>query len=64
MSSNQITNAFVRQFEAEVHEAYQRQGSKLRNTVRTKNQIIGASTTFQLVGKAKLIRNYEMQPFH
>lgn len=46
-----IDQAFVRQFEREVHEAYQRQGSKLRNTVRFINNVKGASTTFQKVGK-------------
>ncbi|MEQ9811427.1 MAG: phage capsid protein [Azospirillaceae bacterium] len=46
-----ITNAFVKQFEREVHEAYQRMGSKLRPTVRSKSSVVGASTTFQKVGK-------------
>ncbi len=46
-----IDQAFVKQFEREVHEAYQRQGSKLRNTVRTVGNVKGASTTFQKVGK-------------
>lgn len=46
-----IDNAFVKQFEREVHEAYQRQGSKLRNTVRSVNNVRGASTVFQKVGK-------------
>lgn len=46
-----IEKAFIRQFEREVHEAYQRQGSKLRATVRSKNNVQGASTTFQKVGK-------------
>lgn len=45
-----IDQAFIKQFESEVHEAYQRQGSKLRNTVRTVNNVKGASTTFQKVG--------------
>lgn len=49
--STSITNAFVKQFEREVHEAYQRMGSKLRNTIRTKNNVQGSSTTFQKVGK-------------
>ena len=49
--STSIDKAFVKQFEREVHEAYQRQGSKLRNTVRTKNNVRGSSTTFQKVGK-------------
>jgi len=31
-----IDQAFIKQFESEVHMAYQRQGSKLLNTVRFK----------------------------
>ena len=46
-----IDQAFAKQFEREVHEAYQRQGSKLRTTVRTKNGVRGSSTVFQTVGK-------------
>ncbi|HYD99950.1 MAG TPA: phage capsid protein [Alphaproteobacteria bacterium] len=49
--STSLPNAFVKQFEREVHEAYQRMGSKLRQTVRTKNDVEGASTTFQKVGR-------------
>ncbi|HYG89535.1 MAG TPA: phage capsid protein [Azospirillum sp.] len=49
--STSVAQAFVKQFEREVHEAYQRMGSKLRNTVRTKNNVQGASTVFQAVGK-------------
>jgi hypothetical protein len=49
--STTIDQAFVKQFEREVHEAYQRQGSKLRNTVRSINNVKGASTVFQKVGK-------------
>lgn len=49
--STSIDTAFVKQFEREVHSAYQRMGSKLRNTVRTSNNIKGASCTFQKVGK-------------
>lgn len=48
--STTIDQAFVKQFEREVHEAYQRQGSKLRHTVRVKNGVIGSSTVFQKVG--------------
>ncbi|GGG50122.1 hypothetical protein GCM10010964_41720 [Caldovatus sediminis] len=50
MSIN-IEQAFIKQFEAEVHEAYQRQGSKLRPTVRSKTGVKGASTVFPRVGK-------------
>lgn len=46
-----VNDAFVKQFESEVHMAYQRMGSKLRNTVRFKGNVKGASTTFQKVGK-------------
>lgn len=46
-----IDSAFVKQFEREVHEAYQRMGSKLRATVRNVNNVKGASTVFQKVGK-------------
>src|SRR5690606_23062740 len=36
-----IDQAFIKQFEREVHEAFQRQGSKLRNTVRSINNVNG-----------------------
>ena len=45
-----IDQAFIRQFESEVHMAYQRMGSKLRNTTRFKGNVKGSSTTFQKVG--------------
>ena len=46
-----IDQAFVKQFEREVHEAFQRQGSKLRNTVRVINEVQGSEAVFQKVGK-------------
>jgi Phage capsid protein len=49
--STTIDQAFIKQFEEEVHQAYQRMGSKLRNTVRLKNGVRGSSTVFQKVGK-------------
>lgn len=49
--STSVPQSFVKQYETDVHVAYQRQGSKLRNTVRNKNNIKGASTIFQKVGK-------------
>lgn len=49
--STSIDQAFTKQFEREVHEAYQRQGSKLRATVRVKNGVRGSSTVFQKVGQ-------------
>lgn len=49
--STTVEQSFVKHFQAEVHMQYQRMGSKLRNTVRTKDTIVGSSTTFQKVGK-------------
>ncbi|MCX8516000.1 MAG: phage capsid protein [Alphaproteobacteria bacterium] len=46
-----ISTSFVKYYEAEVNEAYQRQGSKLRNTVRFKNNIRGVSAIFPKIGK-------------
>jgi hypothetical protein len=49
--STSIDQAFTRQYETEVHMAYQRKGSKLRNMVRSVTNVKGSSTTFQKVGK-------------
>ena len=49
--STSVEQSFVKHFQAEVHMQYQNMGSKLRNTVRSKDGIIGSSTTFQKVGK-------------
>ena len=46
-----IDQVFVKQFEADVHLAYQQMGTKLRATVRSKSGVVGASTTFQKVGR-------------
>ena len=46
-----INNAFITQFEAEVHMAYQRMGSKLKNLGRTVNNVNGSSVKFQKVAK-------------
>jgi hypothetical protein len=48
--ANTIDQAFIKQFETEVHMAYQRMGSKLRNTVRTSN-VTGSVARFQVIGK-------------
>ena len=49
--STHVELAFIKNFEAEVHVQYQQMGAKLRNTVRTKANVIGSTTTFQKVGK-------------
>jgi len=51
MAGPTIDVAFVKQYESEVHQAYQRMGSMCRGTVRTKNGLTGLTTTFQKVGK-------------
>ena len=43
--STSISTAFIKQFESEVHMAYQRMGSKLRNTVRQVNNVKGSQAT-------------------
>ncbi len=49
--STSIDTAFIKQYEREVHEAYQRQGSKLRGTIRTVTSVNGSTVDFQKVGK-------------
>jgi hypothetical protein len=46
-----ISNAFIAQYVADVHEAYQQRGSKLRNTVRLQTKVQGATAVFQKTGK-------------
>lgn len=48
-----ITAAFVRQYEAEVHVAYQQGGSRLRNSIRVQTGVVGKSTTFTKIGKGQ-----------
>ena len=49
--STTIEQVYIKTYEKDVHFAYQRMGSRLRDTVRVKDHIVGASTTFQKVGK-------------
>jgi hypothetical protein len=53
--STSISTAFIKQFEAEVHMAYQRMGSKLRNTIRQVNNVKGSQARFQKVGKGSAV---------
>ena len=57
--SAQITNAFITQFEAEVHMAYQRMGSKFKDLVRTVNGVSGESVKFQKVGTGVLLQKQD-----
>jgi hypothetical protein len=49
--STTLDQAFIKQFEREVHESYQRMGSKLRSTVRTIPNVNGSTAVFQKVGR-------------
>jgi hypothetical protein len=51
--SHSVDQAFVKQYESEVHHEFQRRGTMLLNTVRWKKGIAGSSTTFQKVGQGK-----------
>jgi hypothetical protein len=53
--STSISTAFIKQFEAEVHMAYQRMGSKLMNTVRQSKNVKGSQARFQKVGKGTAV---------
>ena len=49
--SQQITNAFIKQWESDVFVAFQRQGTKMLAGCRLKDQLKGQSVYFQKVGK-------------
>ena len=49
--STTVSNAFVTQYVEMVHQAYQAQGSKLRQTVRLQTEVEGSKCVFQKVGK-------------
>jgi hypothetical protein len=53
--STSISTAFIKQFEAEVHMAYQRMGSKLKDTVRQINNVTGSQARFQKVGTGSAV---------
>lgn len=49
--ANTIDQAFITQYVADVHVAYQQYGSKLANTVRRKRLVPGETARFQIYGK-------------
>lgn len=49
--STTVSNAFVSQYVEMVHQAYQAQGSKMRQTVRLQTEVEGSKCVFQKVGK-------------
>ena len=40
-----ITNSFITQYERDVHDVFQREGSVLKPTVRFKSDVVGSSYT-------------------
>lgn len=50
-----IDQIFISQFESEVHNAYQRHGSQLRNFVRRSTKMPGQDITFPIIGKGAAI---------
>ena len=59
--ANTIDTAFIKQFESEVHLAYQRMGSKLRNTVRTVSNVTGNVVRFQKIGTGSASTKKKME---
>ncbi len=48
--SDSVNTAFVKQYEAEAHLVFQREGSSLLPSVRRKPAVVGTTTTFQKIG--------------
>lgn len=46
-----VSDAFIKQYEADAHLNFQRYGSKLNTTIRRRDNVEGESVTFQVVGK-------------
>ena len=55
--STQITNAQIVQYESEFQSALQQMGSVLRDTVFTRNGVVGGSVKFPVVGLATSTKN-------
>ncbi len=55
--STSINNAFITQYERDVHEVFQRNGSVLKPTVRFKSDVVGSVATFQKIGKGLATTN-------
>ena len=56
MPTPTVDLAFKAQFESESHAYFQRRGSKLSNSVRTRKGVAGKSTTFQTYGVAEAVQ--------
>ena len=49
--STSIDISFITEYEAKVHEVFQRKGSYLKDAVRIKDNVIGSTAVFQKIGK-------------
>lgn len=49
--STSVSTAFIADYVAVVHHLFQRNGGFLYNTVRRRDNVIGSTTTFQVIGK-------------
>ena len=49
--STSVNNAFITQYERDVHDVFQLNGSRMKPSVRFKSGVNGSSTTFQKIGK-------------
>ncbi len=49
--AQQVTNLFQVEYQRDVHHVFQKQGSYLKPTVRTKSNVVGTSTKFNKAGK-------------
>ncbi len=64
---NQIPTHMNEKFQTDVHHAYQRMGSHLRNTVQTENNVNGTKTYFNTIGVGEAVdkpRNGEIPPMN
>lgn len=51
--STSVNVAFIKDYEARVHHLFQRMGGYLKDTVRRKDNVVGKTTTFQIIGKGQ-----------
>lgn len=49
--SVQLSNVFITQFEADVHQVFQSEGFQLKEAVRYKGNVVGATVQFPVMGK-------------
>src|SRR6185312_9799073 len=58
MTTGQIDQAFIKQYDSQVKLAYQRKGALLRNAVYQKTNVGATTITFQAMGKVAAALKY------